>query len=69
MGELDLKSHFLRKLNELRDMKEEYYQLPPPPDPVELLAQRATLIKTTVDRRVGGNIDDGAPWTAEESQG
>ena len=26
MGELDLKSHFLKKLKELREMKEEYYK-------------------------------------------
>ena len=28
IAELDLKNHFLKKLNELREMKEEYYRVP-----------------------------------------
>ena len=42
MEELDLKGHFLKKLTELRDMKEEYYGAPEVAlDPVDILAQRA----------------------------
>ena len=37
LGELDLKKHFLKKLNELRVMKEEYYSAPEEPDPIEIL--------------------------------
>ena len=40
LGELDLKKHFLKKLHELRYMKEEYYGQPMEKiDPLEVLAE------------------------------
>ena len=44
MGELDLKSHFIKKLNELRWMKEEYYGAPcKTPELGELLDRPSTI--------------------------
>ena len=40
MGELDLRGHFLKKLNELRFMKEEYYGAPEEKTAFEVLAER-----------------------------
>ena len=37
MDDLDLKSHFLQKLEELRFMKEEYYAVPKPLDAAKIL--------------------------------
>ena len=49
MGELDLKNHFIQKLGELRMMKEEYYQCPEEPDPLEKLKARATATKIRLE--------------------
>ena len=66
MGELGLKHHFLRKLNELRDMKEEYYGVPVQPDPLEILAQREKNNVYNIPKKDQA-VDQSSPWTADGS--
>ena len=40
MGELGLQNHFLKKLSELRFMKQEYYGAPEEVDALKVLAER-----------------------------
>ena len=45
MGELDLKNHFLNKLNELRFMKTEYYGEPEEKDVLQILTERQKALE------------------------
>lgn len=51
MGELDLKDHFLKKLFELRYMKEEYYGAPEERDAFEVIAERQQKQLDALKRR------------------
>ena len=58
LGELDLKNHFLKKLHELRYMKEEYYGPPMEKiDPLEVLAEAERRLEEVGRRlrRLGGD--------------
>ena len=68
LGELDLKNHFLKKLHELRYMKEEYYGQPMEKiDPLDVLAEaeayreRNFINNSTQMPRAGG----GTPWQTD----
>ena len=55
MGEFNLRAHFLRKLSELRTMKEEYYRAP-----VDSVTKRSKNVQaeTTVDE-----TNSAKPWS------
>ena len=67
MAEFDLKNHFLKKLDELRVMREEYYRAPEEPalDPVEILKQKYAQEDQAKKLRQAGTVE--SPWQVNEN--
>ena len=67
LGELDLKNHFLKKLHELRYMKEEYYGPPMEKiDPLEVLAEaEAYRERNLINTSTQMPRASGTPWQTD----
>ena len=67
LGELDLKNHFLKKLHELRYMKEEYYGPPMEKiDPLEVLAEaEAYRERNLINTSTQMPLVSGTPWQTD----
>ena len=65
MAEFDLKNHFLKKLDELRVMRDEYYQAPEEPiDPIEVIKAKHEAEEAIKKKKRGMSAIE-SPWDGD----